>query len=216
MAKRKILSIGAGYRQPTTDLVTWDQDYIVGLPWVSKSHRLKSSASCVWVSACMLVKENNDKEASQIMNKYLSQHEESGLLEWLVLFGGKNSSRKKHATTTTDSLQNHLEQCQAGYQILRVNIPGNLSTHEYLMKSEVKGKYVCVLLDNNECTNHAIGINCDSKPKLIWDCCESQAMFLNMKNLGRCVGEKSTFVRIKFIAKLKKYKVEKYGHTEYS
>ena len=72
----------------------------------------------------MLVKENNEKEASQMMNDYLSLHEKTGLLDWLVLFGGKNRERKQHATTT-DSLQEHLQKCEAGYKILHVNIPDN-------------------------------------------------------------------------------------------
>ena len=52
---------------------------------------------------------------------------------------------------------------------------------------------------------HAIGIDCDSKPKMIWDCCEPRTMTLNRNNLDICVGENVSFKSMKVIGILSKY-----------
>ena len=73
------------------------------------------------------------------------------------------------------------------------------------MLSETRGKYVCCLCDGNYSSNHAIGVDCDSCPKHIWDCCERYALELTMKNLHRCCGHNSHFEKIKYVGQLKQY-----------
>ena len=66
------------------------------------------------------------------------------------------------------------------------------------------GKYVCVLQDNNYAQNHVIGVDCESIPKLIFDCAETSALKLSQENLNRCVGEGLVCIAIKCIGELKR------------
>ena len=65
------------------------------------------------------------------------------------------------------------------------------------------GKYVCVLQDNNYAQNHVIAIDCESSPKLIWDCAETNALRLSQENLNRCAGQGLVCIAIKCIGELK-------------
>ena len=58
-----------------------------------------------------------------------------------------------------------------------------------LMKGIVNdGKYVCIVCDHMITNSHAIVIDCDERPKLIWDAYDFQALELNETNLGKCCG----------------------------
>lgn len=133
--------------------------------------------------------------ASRNMLDYLSTHCKRDSIANLQLFSAQVS------------LGSHIQLSKSNYQLKRVQFHNRkgLPTHEKLMKADVKGKYVCVLLDSNYSTNHAVGIDCDSEPKMIWDCCESQALNLCVSHLNRCVGSDESFVRISYIGELVQY-----------
>ena len=99
------------------------------------------------------------------------------------------------------SLSWYMNYSDFGYQLERVkNVTNHLS---YLMNPTTKGQYVCLLKDNNCVLSHTVGVNCDSKPKMIWDCCEHMALELTRSNLDRCVGEHETFSSIETMGYIK-------------
>ena len=67
-----------------------------------------------------------------------------------------------------------------------------------------KGKFVCVLQDNNYGQNHVVGINCESSPTLIWDCVERNAMELTQRNLDCCTKQGMVCIAIQCIGELKR------------
>ena len=89
-------------------------------------------------------------------------------------------------------------------QVQKVNVL-NKTYFKYLDDDATKGKYVCVLTDIEFCSQHSVGIDCDSFPKMIWYCCEKKPMELSRTNLDTCVGGKDMFLEIKIMGLIKRY-----------
>lgn len=112
-------------------------------------------------------------------------------------------TKKKHRVTK--ALTSLLIDCQSNYQLKKVKNKGGNPFP--ILDSHLcgTGKYICVLCDGNYANNHAIGVDCDSNPKLIWDCCEDFSLELTRQNLDRFCGQDTHCYKIQNIAELKKY-----------
>lgn len=73
---------------------------------------------------------------------------------------------------------------------------------QYLLKAT--GKYVCILTSFPNMNNsHAIGVDCDCSPKMIYDSYDQRAVELTIENLNVCSGfPDSVFGSIYQIGKL--------------
>ena len=73
----------------------------------------------------------------------------------------------------------------------------------------VKGLFVCILnAFPNSNNTHAIGVDCNVSPKLIWDSCEKTALKYCTESLDVCVGPNSSFHCVAYIGEIK---IEKNG-----
>ncbi len=73
---------------------------------------------------------------------------------------------------------------------------------EYIFAPDTKGKYVVILTYTNLGNQHAIGIECDSRPKMIWDSYEEYSLPLSPDNLSHCCGKNEIFWNIFLMAKI--------------
>ena len=90
------------------------------------------------------------------------------------------------------------------YKLQKVTRKQQKNQHDVIdfLLSTAKGKYVCILQDNNYSQSHVVEVDCSSSPKLIWDCAESNALLLSRENLDRCTGENTTCRVIKTIGEI--------------
>ena len=198
MAKQhadKVLSIPAGHRSSVIEpLYASNHDISINnicLPPVKRSFRMKSRSdlsygACQWISAAMLI-DTFDCPTARDMMSHLNSDMSS--FKWKSMYKGN------------DSLSTVIRK-KTKYNLVKMKI--NARNYIPLLKSVNNGRYVCVLQDNNYGQNHVVGINCDSKPKMIWDCAEVNALLFTKQNLDRCVGHGMVCIAIKCIGEIKR------------
>ena len=134
----------------------------------------------------MLIDLNDSKTSLEMMEDLKSHH---SVFAWKCMYKGK------------DSLSTTIRK-KTKYNFVKVKYSGS-NYIPFLFHATV-GKYVCVLQDNNYAQNHVIGIDCESCPKLIWDCAETNALRFTQENLNRCAGHGLVCIAIKCIGELKR------------
>ena len=150
---------------------------------------------CTWISACMLVNIDDFKAATTMMEFMQKQGND---MEWLHLCRhGKDDQRSNHSSLSTYMNSNNF-----GCNVYHVDDSPNYVAD--LMNEKSTGKFVCILCDGNFSSTYAIGVDCDSNPKLIWDCCENTALELSSANLDRCCGQGTCLTSIACMVQVRK------------
>lgn len=193
-----IIPIPAGYRKPSKTLELWEP---IGqlLPRIDSRLRVNKHTDligcCVWLSACLLVNVL-DKTTATKMHEYMKTNMDK--CKFLYLFTGK---KKNHLGRNT--LGTQIQPFK--YQLQHVTETKQQTRLEFLMSTTAIGMYICLLSDQQLGGTHAIGIDCRSEKKIIWDCCESCALELSRENLDKCCGDHNVFANMRSISELKFY-----------
>ena len=87
------------------------------------------------------------------------------------------------------------------YQLKRTGLTKPMML-EHIFSPKTSGKYIAILSSSNLGNNHAIGIDCDSYPKMIWDSYEQYSLPLSRDNLSRCCGKDEVFLKIEMMAEI--------------
>ena len=198
MAKQnadKVLSIPAGNRTssnyPRVRTIHDVNTENICLPTIKHMFRTKSRTdsnygACQWISAAMLI-DISDNDTSRNMISHLKTDTSSFL--WKAMYKGNNSLSTVIRKKTK-------------YNLVKVKL--NVRNYIPFLHSVQRGRYVCVLQDNNYGQNHVVGIDCESIPKLIWDCAERNALLFTQQNLDRCVDHGKICIAIKCIGEIKR------------
>ena len=185
----KILRIPAGNRSKQK-FVYSSLETQYHLPLIKRAFHVSSRSdvtygSCQWLATAMLIDLENQQEARTMM-KYL--HNFPDTVNWKFMYYG------------TDPLAEVLPRITK-YAVCKVKT-GTISKKDFLLQTR-EGKFVAVLKDNNYSESHVVGIDCDSSPKMIWDCAERSALTLSQENLNRCTGENTICIGIKTLGEIK-------------
>ena len=189
-----VLKIPAGFRD-NTDRSTQKKLFDITEENICESivkHMFRVSSrndmlygACQWVSAAMLIDLTDTITSMEMMNELKL---DPSKFRWKYMYKGNDSLSATIRRTTR-------------YNLVKVKYHG-INYIPFLFKATC-GRYVCVIQDNNYGQNHVVGISCDSNPKLIWDCAETNAMILTQENLNRCAGNGLVCISIKCIGELK-------------
>lgn len=80
------------------------------------------------------------------------------------------------------------------------NVPLSTNWHlDHILNHIKHQKYVCLLKYSSGRDKHVVSIDCDSSPKLIFDCMEGKAIHLSRKNLDNLSRDNDNTVIIKKI-----------------
>ena len=144
--------------------------------------------SCQWIAAAMLIHIENEDEAQSMMSMLQTCPEN---YNWKMMYKGKSS--------LAEMLQKGTK-----YRLTKVRWEQRGIKPNYIrfLFNEAKGKYVCLLRDNNYAETHVVGVDCSSSPKLIWDCAERNALLLSQSNLDRCTGQNTVCSSITTIGEI--------------
>ena len=82
------------------------------------------------------------------------------------------------------------------------NMPLEKQNDRIYFSPNTTGKYIVILTDTYLGNQHAIGIDCDSYPKMIWDSYEEFSLPLSTDNLSRCCGRNEIFFNIRMMAEI--------------
>ena len=191
----RILFIPTGDR-PSQQAPTTVHEEISMLPIIKRSFHVGSRTAlnygaCQWMAAAMLIDLENEHE-SRKMIKYMEV--DPSRVTWKFMYTGE------------ESLSNILPKVTS-YRVMRVKSKSQ-PKKQFLMNCH-RGKFVVVLLDNNYNERHVVGIDCDSDPRMIWDCAERQALTLTLENLNRCTGEGTICIGIKVAGQIAKKLISK-------
>ena len=194
----QIIPIAAGCRNVSNKkLELWRPNNILeDFPRIPHRFRVNEhpemNQCCVWLSACLLVNNVDMKQATVMLEDMKNN---MVACESLLLFSGKQKQKRKSIVPLLQKYK---------YQLKRVKYVGNNHV-DFLISDSSDRMYICILSDQQLARGHAVGIDCRSKPKLIWDCCENQALPLSQENLGICCGVENLFHKISIIAELQTY-----------
>ena len=179
----QILKIPAGGREQ----IVSDEDFedIDHIP-IKKIFQISSITdplygSCQWIAAAMLINEDDEIQAIEMMD---------------ILRSDPDSFNWKYMFKDDKSLAEMLQKITK-YKLKKVSRKPQKNQHDVIdfLLSSAEGKYVCLLQDNNYVQSHVVGVDCSVTPKLIYDCAERNALLLSRENLDRCTG-KNTVCRI--------------------
>jgi hypothetical protein len=135
---------------------------------------------CVWLAAAMLVNINDPEKSNKMIIEFKKN---PNRFEW-VLFTKVPITEVDDTTNTQRETLSQLLQKILQYQLVKLKKVGNFL--EYLLKSDTKGIYICMLHTKKGAKSHTIGIDCDNKT--IFDCMEEFSLVLNERNLYYCSG----------------------------
>ena len=149
--------------------------------------------SCVWLSACLVVRSVDVDLATILLAKYT---ENPSKFEWLRIFSKKsnNDSLYKYFQWTTE--------CKLC--VCRVSIPEEFRSMEmtqYILYVKKKGMIVAMLNDKGGNKFHTIGINFEKQ--FIYDCQEKFVLKFTLDNFSVCCGPSMIFDKIYLVAELK-------------
>ena len=184
----KIVKIPGGYR----DVVERKEVSIKNintLPRIKRAFHLSSRnekeiGTCQWMAAIMLIDTVNKNDSEKMMD-FMKNYPEK--VNWKPMYKGN------------ESLAYYLRKISSYYlQKVRKNTSNYIP---FLMECN-EGLFVCVLTDNNYAEKHVVGIDCGSKPKLIWDSSEKQALELTQTNLDKSTGPNNFCIKIQTIGEI--------------
>ena len=164
----------------------------------------ENGGCCVWLSACMLVN-TFDSLLADNMIQYMKNNKEK--VRWMTLFGKRN--RKNFYGGAVRSGERILAKELPKFHLLlnHVSFSNNVDTHEKLLTNY--GLYVCIISTYPCYTqSHAIGVQCDTESRLIWDGVERRAMEYTIQNLHLCCPQlkvcptEEQFIKISFIGQI--------------
>ena len=154
--------------------------------------------SCVWLSACLVIRSYDKDLASILFSKYRA---DSTKFEWLPLFNNKRAGSNKN-------LYNYFKWTSECYlTVTKVRIPQEyktLSTTHYILNVKNEGYIVALLKDASGNSSHTVGINLHKQ--LIYDCEEKYVMKLSQDNLSRSCGPGMVFAKFNLVAELRQLK----------
>ena len=111
-----------------------------------------------------------------------------------------NKGKADHARSLYDMVK-HMDKCP--YYVHRVKVPPSpdpLDLTQYILDVKKKGLFVVQLRTTCGISCHAVGINLEKK--MIYDCQESNALPLSLKNLSHCCGPNLTFLKFESAAEI--------------
>ena len=168
-------------------------DFVYEYPIEDKYYQQTYSTenNCVWLSTAILVKSIDQKDGDWMIDLFLKDKVK---FEWMNIKTQKKNKANVNISLkyASESLQEKLQR-DVGYALKSVQKPVNGCYKEWLINTNIHGKYVVMLKMGDGEYSHVVGVDCDKN--LIYDCMEKYALELNSDNFDFCGGKEDVKVK---------------------